>query len=102
MGITCQFAPRIKMNNSFRRSVSDTLSSIVPEFSSVIKSPTDLKDYKMIQLQNGLKALLISDTTYDLKKLDQEELEVENGVTNVHTGLKWSAASLRIESSCNL
>ena len=85
------------MNNSFRRSVSDTLSSIVPEFSSVIKSPTDLKDYKLIQLENGLKALLISDTAYDLKKLDQEELEVENGVTNGQTGLKRSAASLRIE-----
>jgi len=40
---------------------------------------------------------LISDTTYDLKKLDQEELEVENGVTNGQTGLKRSAASLRIE-----
>ena len=72
-------------------------SSSVPEFPSIIKSPTDLKKYKLIQLENGLKALLISDTTYDLKKLDQEELEVENGVTNSQTGLKRSAASLRIE-----
>ena len=72
-------------------------SSSVPEFPSIIKSPTDLKDYKLIQLENGLKALLISDTSYDLKKLDQEELEVENGVTNGQTGLKRSAASLRIE-----
>ena len=84
------------MDNSSRSYFMNTSSS-VPEFPSIIKSPTDLKDYKLIQLENGLKALLISDTSYDLKKLDQEELEVENGVTNSQTGLKRSAASLRIE-----
>merc|ERR1711860_433337 len=88
---------RIKMNNSSRKCVTDISSSCVLDCKSIIKSPTDLKDYKLIQLENGLKALLISDTTYDLKKLDQEELEVENGATNSQTGLKRSAASLRIE-----
>ena len=72
-------------------------TSSVPQTTTPIKSPTDLKDYKVIQLENGLKALLISDTTYDLKKLDQEELEVENGATDSKTGLKRSAASLSIE-----
>ena len=85
------------MNNSSRKCVTDISSSCVLDCKSIIKSPTDLKDYKLIQLENGLKALLISDTTYDLKKLDQEELEVENGATNSQTGLKKSAASLRIE-----
>ena len=84
------------MNNTSEKCVEDT-SSGAPQITLPIKSPTDLKDYKLIQLDNGLKALLISDTTYDLKKLDQEELEVENGITNSKTGLKKSAASLSIE-----
>merc|ERR1719322_1227685 len=88
------------MNNTFGKCVDDTSS--IPQTTTPIKSPTDLKDYKVIQLENGLKALLISDTTYDLKKLDQEELEVENGVTNGQTGLKRSAASLRIEAGKSL
>ena len=83
------------MNNTFEKCVDDTSS--VPQTTTPIKSPTDLKDYKVIQLENGLRALLISDTTYDLKKLDQEELEVENGATDSKTGLKRSAASLAIE-----
>ena len=41
--------------------------------STPTKSTQDVKDYKMIQLPNGLKALLISDTSYDLEKLDEEE-----------------------------
>ena len=45
-----------------------------------IKSSEDVKDYKMIQLPNGLKALLISDTSYDLEKLDQEEAELAENV----------------------
>ena len=64
---------------------------------SPIKSPTDKKDYKFINLSNGLRALLISDTSYDLKKLDEEEIEVENSETVGETGLKSSAASLCIE-----
>ena len=38
-----------------------------------VKSANDKKDYKCIQLPNGLKALLISDTSYDLSNLDKEE-----------------------------
>merc|ERR1719210_63105 len=85
------------MMNTSRKSVDTTAS--VPQITSQypIKSPTDLKDYKLIQLQNGLKALLISDASYDLKKLDQEELDVENRAAECKTGLKRSAASLAIE-----
>ena len=47
----------------------------------VIPSPTkslnDFKDYKCIILPNGLMALLVSDTSYNLDKLDQEEKELE-------------------------
>ena len=35
------------------------------------------KDYKCIILPNGLMALLVSDTSYNLDKLDQEEKELE-------------------------
>jgi len=38
-----------------------------------LTSKTDKKEYKAIQLSNGLRALLISDTRYDLDKLNQEE-----------------------------
>jgi hypothetical protein len=41
-----------------------------------VKSESDKKDYRVIQLPNGLKALLISDTSYDLEKLDEEEAQV--------------------------
>ena len=37
------------------------------------KASTDKKDYRAIRLPNGLRVLLISDTTYDLEKLDLEE-----------------------------
>ena len=39
---------------------------------SPIKPSTDKKEYKFIKLTNGLKALLISDTSYDLSILDKE------------------------------
>ena len=57
-----------------------------------IKSAKDVKDYKQIQLPNGLKALLISDTSFDLKKLEEEEKN--NGLGE--KGLKTSAAALCI------
>ena len=76
-----------------------------------VKSANDKKDYKCIQLPNGLKALLISDTSYDLSKLDKEEEDVDfkrgelenakpDNITptkkfeNVKSGLKQSAAAL--------
>ena len=37
------------------------------------KSSNDKKDYRVIALGNGLRALLISDTTYPLDKLAEEE-----------------------------
>ena len=40
---------------------------------SPIKSARDKKEYKVIKLDNGLKVLLISDSSSDLQKLDQEE-----------------------------
>lgn len=39
------------------------------------KSENDKKEYRVIQLENGLKCLLISDTAYPLEKLDEEEEE---------------------------
>ncbi len=39
------------------------------------KSATDKKDYRAIQLENGLRVLLISDRAYPLSKLDEEEEE---------------------------
>merc|ERR1719219_946949 len=38
-----------------------------------VKSANDEKDYRVIKLKNGLTALLISDTSYSLEKLDEEE-----------------------------
>merc|ERR1719233_1930657 len=37
------------------------------------KSSSDKKEYRAIRLENGLRALLIADTTYSLDKLDEEE-----------------------------
>ena len=39
------------------------------ELAKPVKSSKDVKDYKVIKLPNGLKALLISDTSYDLEKV---------------------------------
>ena len=58
----------------------DTKMSEIKVLPTPIKSSEDVKDYKMIQLPNGLKALLISDTSYDLEKLDQEEAELAENV----------------------
>ena len=75
---------------------SFTSTNIKPSCSPM-KSPTDKKDYKIVKLPNGIRALLISDTSYDLKKLDEEEIEVENGSNVGETGLKHSAAALCVE-----
>ena len=56
------------------------------------KSAHDVKNYKQIQLPNGLKALLVSDTSYDLKELEN----AENGINPSKKGLKKSAAALCI------
>ena len=40
------------------------------------KSTSDKKEYRVIRLENGLRALLISDITYPLDKLDEEEKDV--------------------------
>jgi nardilysin len=37
------------------------------------KSESDKKDYSVIKLNNGLTALLISDTSYSLEKLQVEQ-----------------------------
>eukprot|EP00095_Tigriopus_kingsejongensis_P008652 maker-scaffold537_size144400-snap-gene-0.25 protein:Tk08652 transcript:maker-scaffold537_size144400-snap-gene-0.25-mRNA-1 annotation:"PREDICTED: nardilysin-like" len=41
------------------------------------QSPSDRKAYRTIELSSGLKALLISDTTYPLAQLDEEEKEMD-------------------------
>ena len=56
------------------------------------KSINDTKEYKQIQLPNGLKVLLLSDVSYDLEKLEEEE----NNKGLLNTGLKKSAAALCI------
>jgi len=42
-----------------------------------LKSANDKKDYRVIKLKNGLTALLISDTSYGLEKLEEEEKNEE-------------------------
>ena len=37
---------------------------------------SDKKNYRVIELENGLKALLISDESYSLDKLDEEDKNV--------------------------
>ena len=54
-------------------------NSLVKLLPTPIKASTDKKEYKSIVLENGLKVLLISDTTYSLEKLDQEELLEDDG-----------------------
>ena len=41
------------------------------------KSENDKKEYRVIELENGLKCLLIADLSYPLEKLDEEEAEEE-------------------------
>ena len=92
------------------------------ELPKPVKSSQDVKDYKVIKLPNGLQALLISDTSYDLEKLDEEEAEMAENATedeseededdeemseddneddesseNSSSGLKKSAAGLSIK-----
>ena len=38
-----------------------------------IKAKSDKKEYRSIELPNGLRALLIADLAYPLEKLDEEE-----------------------------
>ena len=38
-----------------------------------VKAKSDKKDYRSIELPNGLRALLIADLSYPLDKLDEEE-----------------------------
>jgi nardilysin len=46
---------------------------ITQVLSTPVKSSTDEKKYRVIQLPNGLRALLISDKRVCLKSLDEEE-----------------------------
>ena len=64
---------RSVMNGSVKRQKMDGIQ-VLP---NPTKSLNDTKDYKCIKLPNGLMALLVSDTSYDLDKLDQEEQELE-------------------------
>ena len=73
--------------NMDRHNMAEILQLPIP-----IKSSEGVKDYKLIQLPNGLKALLISDTSYDLNKLEDEQ----NSNDESNTGLKKSAAGLCI------
>ena len=52
---------------------SHSLTSKFVMLPSPIKSARDKKEYKVIKLDNGLKVLLISDSSSDLQKLDQDE-----------------------------
>ena len=55
---------------------SRTLSSkpnMITVLSPPNKASTDKKEYRSLKLNNGMRILLISDTTYDLEKLEQEE-----------------------------
>ena len=55
---------------------------------SPIKPSTDKKEYKFIKLTNGLKALLISDTSYDLSILDKEaRLESIENINLLHMAM---------------
>ena len=46
-----------------------------------VSPQSDKKDYRVIELSNGLRALLISDTSYDLDKLNQEEEDAAASAT---------------------
>ena len=61
------------MNGSVKLQKMDKIQ-VLP---SPTKSLNDVKNYKCIKLPNGLMALLVSDTSYDLDKLDQEENEID-------------------------
>jgi len=55
----------------------NTMSSHKVEVLDVpVKSLSDKKNYRVIRLENGLTALLISDESYPFDKLDQEEKDL--------------------------
>ena len=62
--------------NSERRSKAH-VKCLMNTYHNPVKSSNDKKDYKCIRLSNGLTALLVSDTSYDLEKLDEEETQLE-------------------------
>ena len=58
------------IDNQRLKMPSDTATKILP---TPVKAESDKKEYRAIELPNGLRALLISDTRYPLEKLDLEE-----------------------------
>ena len=67
-------AKRIQTQGDFSSNLSSfdihTMTTTLP---APDQASTDKKEYRSLQLPNGLRVLLISDTTYDLEKLEQEE-----------------------------
>ena len=57
--------------------VSKKKMSKVKVLATPEKSENDKKEYRVIELENGLKCLLIADLSYPLEKLDEEEAEEE-------------------------
>merc|ERR1719348_2171860 len=57
--------------------VSKAKMSKVKILATPEKSENDKKEYRVIELENGLKCLLIADLAYPLEKLDEEEAEEE-------------------------
>ena len=47
-----------------------------------LKSSTDEKKYRVIELANGLRALLVSDKRFCLNALDEEERALDTSVTD--------------------
>ncbi|XP_023349391.1 nardilysin [Eurytemora carolleeae] len=73
-------AKKVKPNPAPFSITNDFQFSPVPELmrtATVLQTPekasTDKKEYRAIRLKNGLTVLLISDCTYPLDKLDEEE-----------------------------
>ena len=53
--------------------ISFDIHTMITTLPAPDQASTDKKEYRSLQLSNGLRVLLISDTTYDLEKLEQEE-----------------------------
>ena len=66
---------KVTVAEPFQPPVNRVEMSKVKVLAEPNKSRNDKKDYRVIQLENGLKCLLISDAAYPLDKLDQEEEE---------------------------
>ena len=62
--------------------VSKAKMSKVKILATPEKSENDKKEYRVIELENGLKCLLIADLAYPLEKLDEEEAEEELDVSD--------------------